>query len=164
MRTADGTLTTMMGNWESTCRVKKIMQRDRFGCGVACAAMVAGTSYDSARRIFSESGLAAKNRPFATNFSELRHCLKLLGIDSTLRRWSSWDDLDDLGIVAVSSSQNSSTRNWHWVVCERHEHFGVVLHDPDFDLPSFSSQIPDGIHSHPFTEYQARKSWIRISI
>lgn len=152
-----------MSAWESSCRIKKVMQRDRFGCGVACAAMVACKPYSDARRVFTERGLGAKKRQFATNFSELRHCLELLGIESELRRWSSWDAIDGLGIVAVCTSLGSTNRNWHWVVAERHEVFGVVLHDPDFDLPSFSSIIPDGVHSHPFTEYQARKSWIRIS-
>lgn len=153
-----------MSTWESSCRIKKIMQRDRFGCGVACAAMIAAKSYSDARSVFNERGLGAKKRPFATNFSELRRCMELMGINSELRRWSGWDSIDGLGIVAVSTSLGSGNRNWHWVVAERHEVFGVVLHDPDFDLPSFSSVIPDGVHSHPFTEYQARKSWIRVCL
>lgn len=153
-----------MSTWESSCRIKKVMQRDRFGCGVACAAMIAAKPYAHARSVFTEHGLGARKRPFATNFSQLRRCLGHMGINSELRRWSSWDAMDDLGIVAVSSSLGSANRNWHWVVAERHEVFGVVLHDPDFDLPSFSSVIPDGVHSHPFTEYQARKSWIRVSL
>lgn len=151
-----------MSAWESSCRIKKIMQRDRFGCGIACAAMVSAKSYCDARSVFLERGLAAKNRPFATNFSELRGCLELMGISTELRRWSNWDSIDGLGIVAVSTSPGQGHRNWHWVVAERHVVFGVVLHDPDFDLPSFSSVIPDGVHSQPFTEYHARKSWIRI--
>jgi hypothetical protein len=88
--------------------------------------------------------------------------LEHLGVRSELRRWSSWDAIDDIAIVAVGSSQDSSTRNWHWVVAERHGAFGIVLHDPDFHLPSFSGKIPKGVHSHPFAEYQARKSWIKI--
>lgn len=153
-----------MSTWESSCRIKKIMQHDRFGCGVACAAMIAAKSYSDARSVFTERGLEAKKRPFATNFSELRSCLDLMGINSELRRWASWDAIDGLGIVAVSTSLGLANRNWHWVVAERHEVFGIVLHDPDFDLPCFSSVIPDGVHSHPFTEYQARKSWIRVSL
>lgn len=154
-----------MSTWEASCRIqKKIMQRDRFGCGVACAAMVAATSYCDARSVFTEHGLGAKKRPFATNFAELRRCLALMGIKSELKRWASWDDINGLGIVAVSSSLGPAHRNWHWVVAERHEVYGVVLHDPDFDLPCFSSVIPDGVQSHPFNEYQARKSWIRVSL
>ena len=151
-----------MNDWEATCRVKKVMQRDRFGCGIACAAMVAGKSYSEAKRVFTTCGLGEKNRPFATNFSELRHCLEHLGVRSELRRWSSWDAIDCIGIVAVGSSLDSSTRNWHWVVAERHAAFGIVLHDPDFALPSFSAKVPEGVHFHPFTEYQARKSWLKI--
>lgn len=153
-----------MSNWEASCRIKKVMQRDRFGCGVACVAMVTGKPYSYARTLFTERGLGAKKKPFSTNFSELRHCLEQLGIDSELRRWSNWDAIDGLGIVAVSTSLGPTNRNWHWVVAERHEIFGVVLHDPDFDLPSFSLKSPDGVHCHPFTEYQARKSWIRVSL
>lgn len=153
-----------MNTWESSCRIKKVMQHDRFGCGIACAAMISATSYSDARNVFTERGLGRKQRPFATNFSELRRCMELLGINTELRRWSSWEAIDGLGIVAVSTSLGPGYRNWHWVVAERHEVFGVVLHDPDFDLPSFSSIIPEGVHSHPFTEYQPRKSWIRVSL
>lgn len=153
-----------MHAWESGCRIQKVMQRDRFGCGVACAAMVAGKSYSVARGVFTERGLGKKKHPFATNFSELGHCLELLGIESELKRWSSWDAVDGLGIVAVSTSLGSTDRKWHWVVAERHAVFGVVLHDPDFDLPSFSSTSPDGVQCHPITEYQPRKSWIRICL
>lgn len=46
-----------MNDWEATCRVKKVMQRDRFGCGIACAAMVAGKSYSEAKRVFTTCGL-----------------------------------------------------------------------------------------------------------
>jgi len=119
-----------MSTWESSYRIKKIMQRDRFGCGVACAAMIAAKPYAHARSVFTEDGLGAKKRPFATNFSQLRRCLELMGIDWELRRWSRWDAIDGLGIVAVSTSLGSANRNWHWVVAERHEVFGVVLHDP----------------------------------
>ena len=151
-----------MSAWESSCRIKKVMQRDRFGCGVACAAMVAGRTYSSTRSVFTERGLGAKHSPYATNFSELRHCLELLGIKSELKRWSNCDAIDGLGIVAVCTSLGPAYRNWHWVVAERHDVYGVVLHDPNTDLPSFSSMVPHGIHFHPFTEYDPRKSWIKI--
>nr|AXV45901.1 hypothetical protein pMKPA34_0057 [Pseudomonas aeruginosa] len=49
-----------MNDWEATCRVKKVMQRDRFGCGIACAAMVAGKSYSEAKRVFTTCGLGKK--------------------------------------------------------------------------------------------------------
>ncbi|RMN20402.1 hypothetical protein ALQ64_00208 [Pseudomonas cannabina] len=153
-----------MSTWESSCRIKKVMQRDRFGCGIACAAMITAKSYSDVRSVFSERGLGARHRPFATNFSELRLCMEHMGINSELKRWSSWEAIDGLGIVAVCTSHGLENRNWHWVVVERHEVFGVVLHDPDFDLPSFSSVTPDGVHSRPFSEYQARKSWIRVSL
>lgn len=151
---------SQLNEWKMSCQVAKVMQRDRFGCGVACAAMVAGRPYSDVRRVFADCSLEKKKSPFATNFSELRHCLERLGIRSELRRWSSWDAVDGLGIIAVSTSAGG--RNWHWVVAERHEVFGVVLHDPDYDLPSFSGKAPEGVHHHPFTEYQPRKSWIKV--
>ncbi|EKY4114507.1 hypothetical protein ABCV69_004572 [Pseudomonas aeruginosa] len=153
-----------MSCWEQSCRVQKVMQRDRLGCGVACAAMVSGKPYGLVRQLFVDNGIGArKKRPLATNFSELQYALSLLGIESELKRWSGWDAVEGLGIVAVSNGQGAASRNWHWIVAERHANFGIVVHDPDFDLPSFSSAPPPGVHCHPFSEYQARKSWIRIS-
>lgn len=49
-----------MSTWESSCRIKKVMQRDRFGCGIACAAMIAARSYSDARSVIAERGLGAK--------------------------------------------------------------------------------------------------------
>lgn len=151
-----------MSCWEQSCRVQKVMQRDRLGCGVACVAMVSGRTYGVVRQLFVDNGIGArKKRPLATNFSELQHALELLGIKSELKRWSNWDAVEGLGIVAVNNGQGTASRNWHWVVAERHTSFGVVLHDPDFDLPSFGV-APPGVQCHPLSEYQARKSWIRI--
>ncbi|MFL1449171.1 hypothetical protein ACI77O_12320 [Pseudomonas tritici] len=152
-----------MSAWEASCRIQKVMQRDRYGCGVACAAMSAGQPYSVARKVFTDLGLAAKKRPFATNFAKLRLGLSALGVESELRRWSNWDALDGIGIVAVSTSLGPEYSNWHWVVAERHSEFGIVLHDPDYDLPSFSLASPEGVLSQPFAEYHPRKSWIRIA-
>lgn len=152
-----------MSCWEQSCRVQKVMQQDRLGCGVACAAMVSGKSYGAVRQLFVDHGIGArKKRPLAANFSELQYALALLGIEAELKRWSSWDAVEGLGIVAVNNGQGSASRNWHWIVAERHTEFGIVVHDPDFDLPSFSSAAPPGVQCHPFSEYHARKSWLRI--
>lgn len=151
-------------DWERSCRVLKVRQTEAFDCGVACAAMVSARSYGDVRKLFIEKRIGTrKKRPLATNFKELQYALQLLGIESAQKRWKWWDAIDGLGIVAVDSSYESGG-GWHWVVAESHPAYGIVLHDPGFDLPSFSSAEPVGIKCHPFTEYQAQKSWIQVSL
>lgn len=151
-----------MTDWLSSCRIRKVMQHDNNGCGIACVSMVTGEQYPAVRQAFVSNGLGVrKNRPLATNFSELQRGLALHGVQSQRRRWGTWDDIDGLGIVAVDSAYGSSTC-WHWIVAERHRTYGIVIHDPDFHLPSFSDQTPPGVVAHPFSEYQPRRSWIRI--
>ncbi|MDX1296614.1 MAG: hypothetical protein R3260_00025 [Pseudomonas sp.] len=153
-----------MSSWQSTCRIQKVRQRDRFGCGVACSAMIAGWPYDQMRNLFADAGIGArKKRPLATNFSDLQYTLRALGIESQLKRWSNWDSLDGVGIVAVNNAGGTSSRNWHWVVVERHATFGIVIHDPDYEIPCFQS-APRGVRSIPLAEYEPRKSWIRVQL
>ena len=152
-----------MSGWERTCRVQKVIQQDPLGCGVACASMASGKSYAYVRQLFVENGIGArKQRPLSTGFRELQRALKLLGVEAAVVPWRGWDAVDGIGIVAVDTNEGPS-QNWHWIVAERHDTFGVVIHDPDFDLPAFSASAPTGVLSHPFTEYSARKSWLRIS-
>ena len=151
------------GSWVDGCRVRKVRQRDPFGCGVACVAMVTGRDYPTVRQMFLDKQIGrCEGRPLSTNFTELQRALALLGVPCQRKRFEGWDSIQGVGIVAVDSFGGGS-KNWHWVVVERHERFGIVLHDPDFPLPSFSGEVPPGVMAHPFTEYQARKSWLRIS-
>lgn len=150
------------GSWVDGCRVRKIRQKDPLGCGVACVAMVTGRDYATVRQMFLDAQIGTrKGRPLATNFTELQKALALLGVDSQRKRFEGWDSIQGVGIVAVESCEGGSN-SWHWVVVESHACFGLVLHDPDFHLPCFSTKSPAGVQAHPLSEYQGKKSWLRI--
>lgn len=151
------------GSWVESCRVRKVRQDDPLGCGVACVAMITGREYAAVRQLFLDAQIGTrKGRPLATNFTELQKALALLGVDCQRKRFEGWDSIQGVGILAVDS-RDGGNNSWHRVVVERHPRYGVVLHDPDFPLPSFSDKTPAGIRSHPFTEYQARKSWLCVT-
>lgn len=150
-----------MSSWEQSCRVQKVRQEHVYGCGAACVAMLSGKPYEDVVQLFREHGIGTrKNKPLATNFAELVRALALLGVSAKRTPWRGWDAVDGPAIVAVESP----TADWHWVVAERHPEFGIIIHDPDFALPSFSQKRPPGVKSHPFAKYQPRKSWIRVAV
>lgn len=152
-----------MSDWKKSCQIQKVRQRDTYGCGVACTAMVIDWEYGRVRSLFEEAGIGKrKHKPLSTNFSELMDALRAVEVESSIRRWQGWDSFEGLGILAVSNSGGPTSQNWHWVVAERHPAFGVVIHDPDTALPCFQHP-PTAGHSYiPLEEYEPRKSWIQI--
>lgn len=156
-----------MAKWERTCRITKVMQEDRNGCGVACLAMVAGISYADARLTFLSYGFGSEHRrngkqPFLSNFTELMLVSAEHGIDSKMKRWRGWDQFEGLGIIKVGGAPGGRKNQWHWVVAEKHEQFDVVIHDPDFHLPSFRRNPPQDVVSQPFESYEPHGCWISL--
>lgn len=153
--------------WERTCRIKKVIQEDPYGCGVACLAMVANTDYPTARLTFLSFGFGSENRrhgkqPFSSNFAELIVALGEHRLDARMHRWQGWDQFQGIGIIKVRCCPGARKNAWHWVVAERHERFGIVLHDPGFHLPCFLEKPPCGVQCHPFDNYEPHGNWISI--
>jgi len=155
---------TRFVSWESSCRVRRVLQDDATGCGVACLAMVANVHYPVARAVFDKLGMPARRpkRPYASNFKDLRKALGELGIANSMERWPGWEHFSGVGIIAVNASPGRYKGNWHWVVAEEHSQFGVVIHDPTPSLPILLRNIPEGFLSEPFSRCEPRRSWIRI--
>jgi hypothetical protein len=156
-----------MANWEASCRISRVEQEDRFGCGVACLAMIAGITYAEARLTLLRYGLGSDQRrngkkPFSTNFTELMLVLAEHGKDTTKKQWKGWDQFEGIGIIKVRCAPGAPQNSWHWVVAEQHSLFGVVIHDPDFPLPCFQRQQPEDVACHPFDNYEPHGCWISI--
>lgn len=49
----------------------QVIQEDATGCGIACAAMIAGVSYKRARRVAVEIGVVSDTPPHYTNFGQV---------------------------------------------------------------------------------------------
>ena len=156
-----------IAEWERACRITKVIQEDPNGCGVACLAMVSKTDYAEARLTFLSYGFGSEHRrhgkpPFSSNFAELILALAEHGLDARMQRWKGWDQFDGIGIIKVQCGPGARKNAWHWVVAEKHEQFGVVIHDPDFHLPCFRAHPPEGVQCHPFDSYEPNGNWISI--
>jgi ABC-type bacteriocin/lantibiotic exporter with double-glycine peptidase domain len=112
-----------------------IVQQDRTGCGIACAAMLAGVSYAEAKAAAVRLGIAVEDSRLWSDTSPLRRLLETYGIalSSTPKAFSTWDALPDRALLAIKWHLERGVPHWHWVVFERQEARPCVL-DPKRDL------------------------------
>lgn len=135
-------------NWRDLCRVKWVGQEHPNGCGVACLAMLSATSYAYVSEMFVQQGLGVgqgRKRPFASNFRDLMAVAEKLGLQGAMRRWRGWAAVEGVGVLKVPSKPP----NWHWVVVERTQRFGVVVQDPAMDWPAFERAPLDVLYRSP---------------
>jgi len=96
--------------------MKRVLQGNPSGCGLACVAMLANRSYrevrDKARLIPGFDN----DHCLRTNASELRSLLEEYGISASkhLIPFRDWNHLPNLCILAIN--YNESTEIWHWVI------------------------------------------------
>ena len=108
--------------------MRRIKQEDATGCGIACAAMIAGVSYARARTRAVELGLVDCAPPHYTSSRQLRQLVGSFGATASRgRRLTHWTSLSELSIVGINYNEKSDT--WHWVVYVPSTHGGYVL-DP----------------------------------
>ena len=95
--------------------MKRILQENPSGCGLACVAMLANKSYKEVREKARSLGFDS-DRCLRTSAGELRSLLKECGISASkhLISFRNWDQLPDICILAIN--YNKSTEIWHWVV------------------------------------------------
>ena len=107
-------------------RIRYRHQQDATGCGLACAAMLAGVSYAHVRAQYR--ALYPRIKGYRTDIRDLRRILEshrvLLG---RVRYAKSITRIRSRALVAVR--YEPKTGNWHWVVWEPSLEGGLVL-DP----------------------------------
>ena len=145
-------------NWAQACRMRWVRQQDSSGCGVACLAMVSGLSYAQVREAFIREGLGEtrpRRKAFSSNFRELLQVAQRLGLDGRMQRWSSWSSVEGPCILKVAVRGS----NWHWVAAERSAQLGLVVLDPDLDLPAFERPPLDVPYCRP-ESHKPGGNWI----
>ncbi|HDS1721456.1 hypothetical protein NPS53_08105 [Pseudomonas putida] len=150
--------------WQSLCGIQKVVQTDRYGCGIACLAMVSGTTYESARERFNELGLGVRRscRPaYSTSGREMHYALASTGLIAESRRWKSWDAFQGLGVLKVRDDWRGAKGRWHWVVAFRHSAFGIAVFDPHQTEPSFQ-EMPLDVLCFDFQIYQPKGTYYQV--
>lgn len=98
-------------------RFPLVAQSDDTGCGVACVAMLAGSTYEDVKRVMFLG--SRRKRVFYTGYGDLKRALVHFGITHkaarTSRRFTTWRAILQTSLVAVEQTPPSKHR-WHWVV------------------------------------------------
>lgn len=150
--------------WQAQCGIKKLIQHDEYGCGVACLAMVLGITYEQARQRFISIGLGIRRgcRPaFSTSSGEMRMAVASSGLIIDARRWKDWSSFSGLGILKVRDDWRGAKGKWHWVVSFRHPEFGIAIFDPHQAAPSFLN-MPLDVECIDFSIYEPKGEWIQV--
>ena len=113
----------------------RIKQDDRTGCGLACIAMLAKTSYNNVRNVaidkleFNDSG------KFYTNKKHLRKLGNHFNIKiaKKKKKFTNFETLPDIAILAINYKKKSKT--WHWVIYNRDENEEYIC-DPKESIKS----------------------------
>lgn len=109
--------------------MRRVVQQDRTGCGLACIAILAQTEYSNVK----ETALSLFNLEPNDEFYTSAHELQKLGQEYNLnvggkrRVFKGFKALPDLAILAINYREKEDT--WHWVVYCRDEDSEFVI-DP----------------------------------
>lgn len=107
--------------------IRRALQHDRSGCGLACVAMLAGIGYAQARtlaralhigprpyRYRAGAGVRTARAGWLTDARQLRRMLAVLRIATRAEREvDDWSQCDGDGLVAINPRDDGT---WHWVV------------------------------------------------
>ena len=110
--------------------MRRIEQEDSTGCGLACIAMLAGTTYKKVKRKAIDKSEIPKEGPFYTDTPNLYRLGQVFGLkigqrcvclnDKRIRvrkETKARRVPPDKAILAINRRQNDNT--WHWVVYRR---------------------------------------------
>ena len=93
--------------------MRRIVQKDDVGCGIACVAMLSGQTYTSVRQLMFPDGKVS-----ATSTAQIRSALADLGCDTGTGlvplRGRNYRELTGDAVLNVWPRKNN--RCWHWVV------------------------------------------------
>ena len=93
--------------------IRRIVQKDPFGSGVACVAMLAGKSYGAVAKEMFPDGVVS-----GSNTGDLGKALTVYGLEPARHlipfRSTKYQDLEDNAILKVNPRRGGA--EWHWVV------------------------------------------------
>ena len=97
---------------------KIILQEEATGCGFACVAMLAETSYQEVKKLANQQGMNASDEKLFTTTDYVR---KLLGdLNFSLGQdevaFTHWNELPQLALLATKYRIENDNPRWHWCV------------------------------------------------
>jgi ABC-type bacteriocin/lantibiotic exporter with double-glycine peptidase domain len=117
--------------------MQPVVQQELTGCGIACAAAIAGLSYQQAKQIANGLGIFADDLSLWSTTDHVRQLLSELGYTTSNGEtpFDNWQSLPSCALLAIKWHLEDSTPFWHWVVFNRDQDGEYVL-DSNASLPT----------------------------
>ena len=111
--------------------LKAVVQEDVTGCGIACVAVLAGTTYLKVKASAMAFGITVTDPLLWSDTAYVRTLLTHYGIQTMKGEspFRSWEALPPLALLASKWHRRKNQAYWHWVVYWRSPHGPLVL-DP----------------------------------
>jgi len=114
--------------------MRRIIQKDTTGCGIACIAMLTKQSYLKIKKSLLEIPGFTKDDYFYTDASDLRTLASKhkVVLAKRMRKFTSWSNIPDKSLLAIKykKGKNKQESTWHWVVFNR-TNKGEYIVDPN---------------------------------
>jgi ABC-type bacteriocin/lantibiotic exporter with double-glycine peptidase domain len=138
--------------------LKPVVQEDRTGCGIACAAMLAGVTYRHAKEVAARLGIQVTDSRLWSDTTFIRILLKHYGIETDPQEqpFCSWAFLPPLALLAIKWQRKGDRAFWHWVIFWRTLDRAVVL-DPKRTIKTNIRTDFGRINPQWFINIQSRK-------
>lgn len=106
---------------ESLLLMEPVIQEETTGCGIAASAVLAGVSYEEARRQACALGIHAADTALWSDTEHVRTLLRAFGlsVSDTETPFESWERLPDKALMAIKWRMEHGRPFWHWVVFVR---------------------------------------------
>ena len=117
--------------------MKIIIQEDSTGCGIACAAMLAGKSYQVVKKKAKSLGILTDDADLYSDTHHLKNLLASYNILIGKKKvpFKDWSHLPTVAILAIKYNENNNPPTWHWVIYQNQYNSPLVL-DPKKELKS----------------------------
>ena len=121
--------------------MKRVIQEEISGCGIASVAVLAGLSYQEAKTVANSLGIFAEDSKLWSDTRYMRVLLKHFGILASEIElpFSFWETLPDLALLSIKWHLKGECPFWHWVVFLRSTN-GPVVFDPKKSLKTRRAQ------------------------
>ena len=109
--------------------MKRVVQEEATGCGIASVATLARVTYREAQDVAKGMGISAADPCLWSTTGYVRRLLIHYGIRTSTGEspFTSWERLPPVALLAIKSYRSAGHEFWHWVVFHRGLKGPVVL-------------------------------------
>ncbi len=101
--------------------MKTIIQQEISGCGFACVAMLADTSYEEVKKKANSLGIFSEDENLWSDTGYVRRLLEEYKIKASSIEvpFSTWEALPSLALLSIKYHIEKGRPFWHWTVFQR---------------------------------------------